>query len=391
MLAYLYVLLMFILLPVRMVFCFISQVFWFPGFKLSLKLRNYTPDDADVERLITTAQSQLDEVAHDGDGPKFLSLYHFASRFYPSIVPPSDHMYKFYHKDITFKRYEMLQDNIGTPTPSGDMMAGFVFARAADTVNGINTRAADYVSIIKNVIHNKIPFAVPHPNGEMWGRGFIWPLWGDGADVMKCVAMIDSAIDAKKLYNDHIDWNLNILKILILVTNFPLWIWSYDSAFFVGKAFLVKWFGPHSKMMYATAGYISTQGWWYRLMMKRLYKKYGNIIPDIAYLYREFVDPNADISHANYLIRDYVDFGKGTYDYHGLTKEYVDVEKWVTYPIKKENYKKIMAAMVVSAQYRCETYIWERDPLKFKICKNGKRQNCIDIVMLLAMSKINKS
>ena len=388
--TYLYILLMFVLLPIRMVFAFIAQIFWFPSFKSSPRLiGNYKPTDEDVERLVSTAQTQLDEIANDGDGPKFLSLYHLASRYYPEVVPSTDHMYKFYHEDKTFKRYENLEDNIGTPTPSGDMMAGYVLARAADTNNNIKIKAQEYVSIIKNVINNKIPFAVPHPNGETWGRGFIWPLWGDGADVLKCVAMIDSAIETKKLYDDNIDWHLQFVKYLILITNFPLWIWSHDSAFFVGNVYFVKWFGPHSRMMYATAGYILTQSWYYRLIMKRLYKKYGDIIPDIAYLYRVFVDIKADVGCANYMIKDYVEYGKGTYEYVGPTKTYINVERLLTYPFKKEEFKDILASQVLPARVRCETYIWERDPLKFKMCKSGKRQNCIDIIMLLAMSKIN--
>lgn len=376
---------MFILLPVRMVFAFIAQAFWFPAFKFGPPLTTFKPSDAQIAEEVEKAQAYLPVIANDGDGPKFLATYHAASRLDPN-VPACEHMYDFYHEDITFKRYAELLDNIDTPTPSGDMMAGYLFARSFDTVNGITTQARDYVAIINNIVNYKLPFSVPHPNGELWMRGFIWPVWGDGADVLKTVAMIDSAIETKKLYNDSFSWNLQIIKWLILITNFPLWSWSYDSAVFAGKYHFTKWFNQHSRMMYATAGYQLTNAWYYKLLMKRLYKKYGKIIPEVAYLYKYFVDENADVSHANYLVNDYLVNGKNTAVYTGLTYEYVNIEKLLTYVINKESYKEVLSFQILPARFRKETQIWERNPLKFR-APSAKRSNNLDIILLLILAK----
>lgn len=384
--AYLYILLMFILLPIRLVISFITQFFWFPNFKTNKKLQFYKPTDIVYSYFAGKASCELDMIANDGDGPKFISLYHFASRIDPDHIDPTDHMYKFYHQDKTFMRYELLEDNFDVPTASGDMMAGFVFARTADVLYGFNTKAAEYVQIIKNVVHNKIPFAVSHPLGEFWGRGFIWPIWGDGGDVIKCVAMIDSAIETgKKIGQKNVQ--LQIIKWLIIVTNLPLIVWSYDSAFHVGNAYLTKWFGPHSKMMYLTSGYLLTKHWFYKRSLTKMYKKYGHIVPDIAFMYK-FACPNekVDLSFANYLVADYIINGKGTQQYKGPKVIATNVEKLIKYPFDKKPYKSEMSAVVLEPRYRYETNVWERDPLKFQTGpQNGKRANCLDIIFALAV------
>lgn len=387
MLAYLYILLMFILLPIRMVWCFIAQVFWKPGFKNSLTSSVVQLSDSEVTTHIEVAESELEVMADDGDGPKFLGLYHLTSRYFPNWVKPMNHMYNFYHEDKTFMRHPVLEDNIGTPTPSGDMLSGLLIARASDNAHNIDTKSKEFVSIIKNIINFKIPFMVPHPNGEMWMRGFIWPLWGDGGDVIETVAMIDAAIETQKHYDDKFDWNLNIMKWLILVTNFPLWIWNYDSAFFMGNKFFVKWFMSHSRMLYFISGYIHTGAWYYKYMAKKIFKRYGKTSPDIAYLYRYFIDPKVNTDNANYLTKSYALEGKGTQKYLDIQEVYIDIEKWIKYPFDREDYHVMRSGYVTPPKYRCETYIFERDPLKVKTCTLGKRQNRIDLIFSLVMAK----
>lgn len=386
--AYLYILLMFILLPFRMVLSFITQFFWFPKFKYNKQLKSFSVSDADYARIIEKAQSDLEEIGDGGDGAKFLSMYHFASRIDPENVSPTDHMYRFYHGKSTFKRKFKIEDNVGYSTFSGDMMAGSVLARAIDCVYGYKYKADDFICIIKNIVNNKIPFAVPHPHGELYGRGFIWPIWGDGADVLKCVAMIDTAIAS----GDQIgkpQYHLNIVKYLILITNFPLWIWSYDSAFMVGNTYLTKWFGPHSRFLYMSSAYMLTGSWYYKLFLKRSFKKYGRIVPDIAYLYKYmFPKEDADLSFANYLVDDYVRNGKGTSIYTGPKAPFINLEKFLLYPFKKEDYKVELATMVAEASKRYETHIWERDPFKVKTGDQSKsRANCIDLVLTAALSR----
>lgn len=386
--AYLYILLMFILLPIRMITSFISQFFWFPKFKLNKQLSDYSVSDADYKRIIDKARQNIEDVGDGGDGAKFLSMYHFASRIDPDNVTPIDHMYRFYHEDITFKRHFNLEDNKGGSNFSGDMMAGVVFARAIDMKHNINTKAREFARIIKNTVFNKIPFTCRHPFNEPIERGFIWPIWGDGADVLKCVSMLDIAIASGKQAGEP-QYQLMFIKYLILITNFPLYIWSYDSAFMVGTAYLTKWFGPHSRFIYCYSGYITTGAWYYKLAMNRLFKKYGDIVPDIAYLYRHtFPDENMDVTRANYLVASYVKHGKGTMVYNGPKAEYTHVENLLLYPFKKEPYKVERSTLVLEPRYRFETYIWEREPFKFKTGdQSSGRANCLDLVLTAALSR----
>jgi hypothetical protein len=136
-----------------------------------------------------------------------------------------------------------------------------------------------------------------------------------------------------------------------------------------------------------TSGYILTGAWYYKLIAKKMYDRYGKISPDVAYMYKYFFDNNADVEHANYMTYSYVTEGKGTEEYTGPTETYINLEKFFTYLIVKEEYKEIKSSMVLPAKNRCETYIWERDPLKFKTCKNGKRQNRVDLVFSMIFSK----
>lgn len=390
--AYLYILLMFILLPFRMVLSFITQFFWFPTFKLNKQLDNFVVSDADYARIIEKANKNIEDVGDGGDGAKFLSFYHFASRIDPENVPPIDHMYKFYYKDITFMRHFNFEDNKGGSNFSGDMMAGVIFARAIDLIHGIDTKAKEFARIVKNISLKGLPFTCLHPHGDPIERGYIWPIWGDGADVLKCVSMLDLAIASGKQAGEP-QYQLMFIKYLILITNFPLYIWSYDSAFQTDKAYLTKWFGPHSRFMYFTSGYMTTGAWYYKLAMKRSFKKYGKIVPDIAYLYK-YVFPNerVDVSHANYLVDDYVKNGKGTVVYNGPKATVTHVENWLLWLFKKEPYKVERATMVLEAKYRFETSIWEREPFKFKTGdQNSKRANCLDMMLTTALSrKINK-
>jgi hypothetical protein len=368
------------------------QFFWFPKFKLNRKLDDFVITDADYAQVIEKATKDLMAIGDGGDGAKFISMYHFASRIDPENVPPVDLMYRFYHKDETFKRHFELEDNKGESNFSGDMMSGVVLARAIDMSYGIDTKAKEFARIIKNISLTGLPFTCSHPHNEPIDRGYIWPLWGDGADVLKCVAMLDLAIASGKQAGEP-QYQLMIVKYLILITNFPLWIWSYDSAVMTEKTYLAKWFGPHSRFLYMTSGYITTGAWYYKLAMKRLFKKYGDIIPDIAYLYKYmFPKEQIDVSRANYLVDDYVKNGKGTQVYNGPKATMIHLENWLLYLFKKEQYKVERATMVPEAKYRFETYIWEREPFKVKTGnQSSKTANCIDLVLTAALSrKINQ-
>ena len=67
MLAYLYVLLLFVLLPLRLLGGILGQYLWFPGFKKGNDVYNLTVEKEFLIGHIHKAFSKIDTLAVDGD------------------------------------------------------------------------------------------------------------------------------------------------------------------------------------------------------------------------------------------------------------------------------------------------------------------------------------
>ena len=369
MLAWLYVLLLFILLPLRLLIAVVIQVSYFPSFS---RRAYYLPASYcfdDFSKIIRDIEggSRLNEdiakIRDGGDGAKFMGLLDF--------VTGESHIQQFISEE-GLKRYPKIEDCRQEATVSGDMMAGFVLGICSS-----KNKNKYFDKHVHNTIFKGYPFKVEHPFGEKHSVGHMLNLWSDGGDVIKTLSMIDCAIVCAK-ENGNGYFSLVAMKYALIITNFPLLLFSYDAAFFLGRLYYMPWYVQHTRMMYYVAGYYMTKAWYYRRAMESLVKRYGMHNADINLLYQYVMQIKhgcAGVERAvkilgddrlmpHLLLTEYIKHGKATkkYECESGTARYISLKDL----IRLRFVTKPMADAALAPCFLSEEYIWERSPIKFK-------------------------